>query len=69
MYTFYWLTGNREVLKGRNPAACLNKAGYSSGALRALDFYAEGNNKDYVWDEKKRTWDKKTPAVETDREN
>jgi len=57
-FTFYWLTGNREVLEGGTPADAFARAGYGAGASRALDFYAEGDNKEYVWNSKTRTWDK-----------
>lgn len=63
-YTFYWLTGQREVLEGEKPNEALMLAGYGGGAIRALDFYAEGENDEYEWDEEKRTWNKKeTQAV------
>jgi hypothetical protein len=48
-YTFFWLTGQKQVLKGFDPAHALTQAGYSQGALRALDFYAEGDNDEYEW--------------------
>ena len=48
-YTFYWLTGRREVLQGSDPANALNRAGYGGGAVRALDFYAEGDDDRYAW--------------------
>jgi len=62
-YTFFWLTGRAEVLKGNNPATCMNNAGYSSGALRALDFYSPGDVADkWEWDKVKRTWNQKVTA-------
>jgi hypothetical protein len=48
-YTFFWLTGKREVLVGIDPANALTRVGYGQGALRALDFYAEGDNNGYEW--------------------
>lgn len=56
-YTFYWLTGQREVLSGTNPADALNKAGYGHGALAALDFYSNGEDESYEWINKR--WEKK----------
>ena len=53
MFTFYWLTGLRDVSCGVDAADALNKAGYGEGAIRALDFYAEGNNHDYEWLDRK----------------
>lgn len=56
-YTFYWLTGKREVLPGDTPEAALNAAGFGQGAVRALDFWARDDNNDYVWNAKTREWD------------
>lgn len=58
-FTYYWLTGKREVLEGKDTADALNKAGYGGGALRALDFYQEGDVDDYAWNEEKHAWEKK----------
>lgn len=56
-YTFYWLTGKREVLNGLDIANALNNAGYSQGALKALDFWAHGDNNDYTWNKDEHRWD------------
>ena len=58
-YTYYWRTGQRQVFKGRNPAEALTLAGYGGGAVRALDFYAEGDNDEYQWNNERREWEKK----------
>jgi hypothetical protein len=63
MYTLFWLTGKRETVVGDNVASAMTKAGYSNGAVKALDFYAEGNNNEYLWDGHKRRWEKKRPVV------
>ena len=55
-FTFYWKTGKREVHYGRDPAEALNKAGYGGGAVRALDFYASGDDSNYRWNETTREW-------------
>jgi hypothetical protein len=57
-WTFYWLTGQREVLVGANAADALNRAGYSAGALRALDFYSDGESDSYTWNAAERRWDR-----------
>jgi len=57
IYTFYWLTSKREVLQGTDQADALNKAGYGNGAIRALDFWASGDNKDYFWDKDNKKWE------------
>jgi len=48
-YTHYWLDGKREVVTGMDAADAMTKAGYGNGALRALDFWANGDCTDYVW--------------------
>ncbi len=58
-FTYYWLTGKREVLEGNDSADALNKAGVGAGALPALDFYATGENDEYKWDKDNRKWIKK----------
>lgn len=56
-FTLFWLTGEKNVVEGTDVADAMNKAGYSNGALRALDFYANGDNNDYVWNDEKHSWD------------
>ena len=48
-FTFYWRSGQREVLEGDTPEDAANQAGYGAGAIRALDFWANGNDSDYEW--------------------
>jgi hypothetical protein len=48
-YTFYWLDGTREVLKGESVAQAFTHAGYGAGARSALDFVSNGENNDYQW--------------------
>lgn len=55
-FTFYWKTGDREVFDGESAGDALTRAGYSHGALRALDFYATGKCEDYQWDKERRKW-------------
>lgn len=55
-FTLYWLTGDRELVRGRDIAEAMTLAGYSGGALRALDFYANGDDDKYIWDARARTW-------------
>lgn len=56
IYTLYWRTGKREIVKGRSIAEAITLAGYSRGALRALDFYSPGDDHRYEWNEKNRDW-------------
>jgi hypothetical protein len=66
IYTLFWRTGQREIVKGRNPAEAMTLAGYGGGAVRALDFYARGNNDEYAWNKITREWDAKTSALTPD---
>lgn len=60
-FTFYWRTGQREVLTGDDPADAATRAGYSQGAIRALDFYAEGDVDRYEW--RDGEWHSRPPAA------
>lgn len=57
-YTYYWRDGSREVLEGTDFINAFTRAGYSSGAVRALDFFMEGDDKEYEWDSECHTWKK-----------
>jgi len=52
-FTFFWLDGKREVFEGKDPLDALSKAGYGSGAVRALDFYMSGDDNKYIWHDHK----------------
>jgi hypothetical protein len=56
-YTLFWRHGVKEIVQGSGPADAMNKAGYSAGAIAALDFYAEGDQREnWVWDKETRDW-------------
>lgn len=55
-FTLFWRTGQREVVQGRTPAEAMTLAGYGGGALRALDFWAKGDNYEYAYDAPSREW-------------
>lgn len=58
-YTLFWLTGESQIVSGNSIAEAMNNAGIGNGALRALDFYAnEDQRESYIWDKEKRTWNK-----------
>ena len=57
-YTFFWLTGNAEVLPGNTAENALNRQGYGLGAIAALDFYASGDRRaDYRGNDQARSWE------------
>lgn len=57
-FTLFWLTGKTELVKGNDAAQAMTLAGYSNGAVRALDFYGEGDlRNDYKWNTTTRNWD------------
>ncbi|WP_391857006.1 hypothetical protein, partial [Vibrio cidicii] len=57
LYTLYWLDGRRTLISGHRPFhEALMLAGYGGGAIRALDFYASGDNTEYTWDSESRDW-------------
>ena len=49
LFTLFWRDGHRDVLPGDSVSDAMNKAGYGSGAVAALDFYADGENSEYMW--------------------
>lgn len=55
-FTLYWRTGTRELIKGRNVAEAMTLAGYGGGATRALDFWAEGDDREWTWIPATREW-------------
>lgn len=59
VFTLFWLDGKREVIEGNTIASAFTFAGYGAGAIRALDFYSNGDDTSYIWIRKDRTWEKK----------
>lgn len=57
-FTLFWLDGKREVIEGRDVADAMNSAGYGQGSIRALDFHANGDNKEYAWDAGAKSWER-----------
>jgi hypothetical protein len=56
-FTLFWLTGKSELVKGNTIAEAMTLSGYSNGAVRALDFYSEGDERNnYYWNEGSKTW-------------
>lgn len=64
-FTIYWLDGTKSVIEGETVHEAFSAAGYNGGAVRAVDWYENGVNDDYVWNPEKKAWDKKTTAVTT----
>lgn len=55
-FTLYWRGGKKQVVHGADPADAMNRAGIGAGALRALDFYAPGDDTSWTWDDEARDW-------------
>lgn len=56
-FTLFWLTGETQLVTGNSPVEAMNNAGIGNGALRALDFYAEGDKRnDYTYVDANRGW-------------
>ena len=53
-FTLYWRMGKREVVKGETIAKAMTLAGYSGGAVAALDFFVNGEDHDWEW--RDRDW-------------
>jgi hypothetical protein len=56
-FTLYWRDGKSEVVRGKDIANAMNRAGYGAGALGALDFYTNGDSRaDNQWIAEQRRW-------------
>ena len=58
-FTFYWLNGERDFLKGTDVAEAFNTK-YSAKALKAVDWYDTGLSDTHYWDATKHAWIKRT---------
>lgn len=59
IYRFYWLDGTTTVWEGETVEDSFSKAGYSMGAMQALDFWEENEaSQTYNWNAKNKTWEK-----------
>lgn len=59
MFTLYWLGGKRQIIEGPTISEAFSSVGLGAGAVKALDFYAEGDNQEYTYDLNKHYWVKK----------
>lgn len=55
-FTLFWMNGQREVVFGHTAADAMSGAGYSSGALAALDFWKAGDSFEYFWSSDAQKW-------------
>jgi len=57
-YTLFWRTGITEIVKGNTPEEAMTLAGYSNGAVKALDLYGNGDiRNEYAWNATARSWE------------
>lgn len=52
-FTLYWLDGKKEIIEGTSVTDAFAKAGYGGGASRALDFWTNGDDNEYIFKDKK----------------
>lgn len=55
-YKVFWLDGHTEIISGSTANDAFNRAGYSAGALRAVDYFQKMDTPDpnktyYVYDD------------------
>lgn len=55
-FTLFWKDGMREIVRGPSVADAMTRAGYGAGAVRALDFWAEGDETNYTYVQERRSW-------------
>lgn len=61
-YQLYWMNGTCEQAEGKGLAHAFHKAGYSGGAMRALDFYEQSDHQGWRYDQVRKTWVQKELA-------
>ena len=56
-YVIFWLDGKKTDIEGNDERDAFTRAGYGSGAVRAVDFisYKETEN-NYSWDKERHSW-------------
>lgn len=67
-FTLFWIGGKRDVIAaeaGETFEDAFTNAGYSNGAVCALDFYSNGDDKSYEYNKQSNIWDKKEPVIKT----
>jgi len=58
-YTIFWLTGEAQIVKGDSVSEAMTNAGIGAGAIRAMDFFEEGDKRKYwKWNKEKHRWEK-----------
>jgi hypothetical protein len=65
-FRLYWLSGDTDTVTGSTIADAMNSAGYGGGAVRALDFYQQGEAQTYHWDNSKGGWIKNLEPEDAD---
>lgn len=55
-FRLYWLDGKTEVIKGPNIETAFTRRGYGAGAVKAIDFYDNGEQQKYQWDQDLHDW-------------
>ena len=59
-FTIFWRTGDAQIVKGEKASEAMNNAGIGAGALAAMDFYAEGDQRNkWEYNKEERNWSKK----------
>lgn len=58
-YALFWRSGQRQLVQGTTPADAMNNAGIGAGALPALDFWSQGDDQGWTWNEENKDWERK----------
>lgn len=58
IFILYWKTGQKETIRGETIAQAFTLAGYSTGAIRAVDFFSTNPDETYTWNERTRQWER-----------
>ena len=58
IFKLYWKDGKSELVQGDSISDAFMKAGYSRGAMKALDFYSDNPDEKYEYNNLTGEWSK-----------
>lgn len=56
-FTLYWRDGRRQIIQGPTIEEAFTAAGYSAGAINAIDWYTEGITYTDAYNKETRSWE------------
>lgn len=67
-FIVYWKHGKSNAIEGDSIADAFTKAGYSAGAVAAIDFYSNTEQPTHVWNKLNKDWEPKVSVITLEAE-